>query len=185
MGNITNGTILGAAFPSSVNAPLKAMSFTTGGQLYLVQVANSYPLTIVVRGRQLLNDANVDLGYATRNSNYSEADLAVLAESEDGNGFNTPTSFRTPTGWIEKFDEQYGNAYYVKSSDVEAQASGDTDGDGVPDTVRSANYLDTAVAWVKANPLLTVAIVVGLYLALKPKSSGRGKGKSFLGGLLA
>lgn len=182
---IVNGSPLGTAFPGNpaATSPLKAVSFVPGGQLYVAQVKQTFPTQYIIRGRQILLDANVEQGYSSRISTIEEADLTVLAESPDGNGFNNPTGFSTPNGWVAKPTADGSTTFIENVDEAKQAAGGDADGDGIPDTDRSAPELfKDPIGWAKANPWWVVGgLVLVFILVRKPK--GRGK-KSILAGLL-
>jgi hypothetical protein len=193
MSTISNGLVLGRSFPASTsggNDELRAYAFVAGGQLYNCQIiqvdANNEPSVVVIRGSQLLLDVNIAFGYSSRLSAYSEADLSVLADSPDGNGFETPTGFVTPLGWSKNVVN--GTTTFTRTGAI-SETDEDTNGDGIVDALdRSApvGYYAKAVAWVTANK--EISIVVGLalvyFLAIKKKAAGKGKGKSWLSNTL-
>ncbi|GAB3519502.1 hypothetical protein [Emticicia fontis] len=159
------------------NAPgsvFKSRTFNNGTSFYLTQVISDFPDAFIVRGKGLAantNDFTLATGITTEEVN------ALVAS--DTYGVQTPETFVTPAGYVKKFTTD-GTAYYV-NADEQRQAdlgATDTDGDGIPDTTRSANLFTQVTDWVKANPILAVAILVAGYIfIIKPMMGGSGKGK--------
>lgn len=150
--------------PGSV---FQSRTFDNGATFYLVQVVSEFPDAFIVRGRDLTANN------FTKASGITTEEVDVLADS-DPQGLTTPTAFTTPTGYVKKFTTD-GTPYYANSDDL----VGDTNGDGVVDEndqPRSANLLTQVTDWVKANPILSAAIAVGVYLfILKPMMGGKKK----------
>lgn len=176
MATIKSGTYLGIFTDS------EGQTFQT----YAVAFGNSpklYPAT-KYKGGWVVRSRNFVLAAATmftQAAGLVDADMAVLEASagSDVGGFLPPTGFVTPTGYTETFDTN-GRVYYVPTN----SASEDTNGDGVVDagdtstTIRSANVFTQVWDWMKANPFLAGAIVLGivvLYQSMTQKGKGRRK----------
>jgi hypothetical protein len=171
------------------------------GNWYASAIQQSYPVTILeIRGKLVPGTSYKD-GYAIRSKNFCltantnftpatglvDADFSNLeaSASSDTNGNQPPTGFTTPDGWTKLYDLE-GNPYYVPTS-----AKEDTNGDGIIDEQdlegdsskkRSANFLDDPIAWAKANPILAISIVIGLYITYTQLFAKKGKKKKgFLG----
>ena|SRR6218665_2076549 len=164
------------------NAPgsvFKSRTFDNGTTFFLTQVISDFPDAFIVRGRGLAGNTN-DFVLATGITTEEVNQLQV----SDSAGVQTPNTFVTPAGYVKKFTQD-GTPYYVNSDEQRQADLGvtDSDGDGIPDTTRSANLFTQVTDWVKANPLTSVAIVVAVYIfVIKPMMGGGSKKKK---GLLA
>lgn len=167
--------ILGAFVGSWNGIQFYAKNFTIGGKLY---IANEYNGGLVPRGKELVSDAGFVLA-----SGFVVADFALYSIS-GGTGLGIPTDLATtPNGWAKIADPE-GNFYFKKLDGV--SNTNDLDGDGINDTTgleivqRSASFTTQAMDWIKANPIYTAGILIGLYL-LYTSSQGGKKRKKILG----
>lgn len=175
---LSNKKVLGSWKPAN-NAVLRARTFDNGSKYFATQVITEFPDAFVVRGRGILDANNND--HFTLASGITTEDITAL-EASNSAGLNTPSTWSTPAGYVQKFTTD-GTPYYVNSADLLEYEKGDTDGDGVSDN-RSTNLFTSIGDWLGAsttNKVIAACVVVGIFLLVKNMGSKGRRKSSFLG----
>lgn len=127
----------------------------------------------VVRGRAIAQNADF-----VKEAGVADADIATL-EPSDSYGTSQPLSFETPTGYVKTVKN--GTTVYYPQSLVDTNPTLVEDATPTPNTpVQSAStFLQSAWAWIQANPLQSVVIAFVAYLVYDAATAKKGK-KSLL-----
>lgn len=167
---LTNNQLLGKWLGYAITA--RSFTLSTGTKWFATQ--STQDGGFVVRGRGIAQNADF-----VKEAGVLDADILTL-EASDAYGTSSPLSFETPTGYV-KVVKNGTTVYYAQSLvDNNPALAEDTTTTTTTTGVQSAStFLQSAWAWIQANPLQSVVIAFVAYLVYDAATAKKGK-KSLL-----
>lgn len=169
---LSNNELLGKWLGYSITA--RIFTLTSGTKIFATQ--STQDGGFVVRGRGILQNADF-----VKESTLDDTEIASV-EASDAYGTSQPLSFETPTGYVKTVKN--GTTVYYPQALVDSNPTivEDTTGTttGTTTAVQSAQtFLQSAWAWIQANPLQSVVLAFVAYLVYDAATAKKGK-KSLL-----